>query len=206
MPYYKQKNVLFVHIPKTGGTAIENAIGQHYEQTVFSYGWHDQLDSPYCYVSLQHQFYQTLVANQMRLGIQMDQPAFRVFAVVRNPYDRLISDLFWFGLIQFDTPPEKVFQIVKEVYLVCENMDNHPEPQYKYVTDEQGVLYPHIRIFKCEELNEKQDELNAFLQMHINIVDRNTNKQYNHYFNADLIALVNTVYQRDFELFDYKMK
>jgi hypothetical protein len=36
MPYYKDKNLLFIHIPKTGGTVIENNIKKHTPQKLFS--------------------------------------------------------------------------------------------------------------------------------------------------------------------------
>ena len=36
MPYYSNINVLFIHIPKTGGTVIEEAIQKKTKQTLYS--------------------------------------------------------------------------------------------------------------------------------------------------------------------------
>lgn len=55
MPYYKKPNILFIHIPKTGGTVIENAIKKQYTQTLFCLSHlNGVLDPPFHNVTLQH--------------------------------------------------------------------------------------------------------------------------------------------------------
>ena len=46
MPYYKQPNLLFIHIPKTGGTVIENQLKNIYEESLFGLN-KSLLDPPY---------------------------------------------------------------------------------------------------------------------------------------------------------------
>lgn len=60
MPYYKNINLLFVHIPKTGGTVIEDAIkgGKYGKQTLYTACARNSiLPAPFSEYSLQHQFY-----------------------------------------------------------------------------------------------------------------------------------------------------
>ena len=96
MPYYKEPNILFIHIPKTGGTVIENKVKNIYKESLFGLN-KSLLDPPYNKIYLQHQYYTTLYQFKNRLNINFDN--IKTFSVVRNPYDRVISDLFWFNKI-----------------------------------------------------------------------------------------------------------
>ena len=140
MPYYKNEsiNILFIHIPKTGGTNIEQNLKKKCNQTVFSEWKNDLLPSPYNNVSLQHQTYMTIYNYKNELNIDFEN--IKTFAIVRNPYDRIISDLFWFKIINKNTSPEKVFDLIKNNYLYRDNLDNHNIPQYKFVTNEKNEL------------------------------------------------------------------
>ncbi len=130
----------------------------------------------------------------------------KIFSVVRNPYDRIISDLFWFKLIKKDFTTEKVYNVIKNNYLYRDNLDNHNKPQYKFIVDENSELIKNIKIFKTETLNESNNDLSKFVGCNINIRKQGVNKDYSNYLNKDSISLINTFYKKDFELFNYKLK
>jgi len=102
MPYYKSKNVLFIHIPKTGGFGIELAISDSFNRdarqgitSLFTWQARNNiLEYPYNTISLQHQYYSTLYKYRDKLGINFND--IKIFSIVRNPYNRIISDLFFF--------------------------------------------------------------------------------------------------------------
>lgn len=204
MPYYKEKKLLFLHIPKTGGQVIEKEIGKQCVQTLHSDYINSLLDEPYNKKSLQHQYYTTLYKYQNRLDISFDN--IKIFSVVRNPYDRIISDLFHWEIINKNYTSEQVCDVIKKYYLEKPYLDNHNEAQYKFLVDENGELIKNIKIFKTETLNESNDELNRFLGFDINIKQPNVNKNYSMYLNKESIFLINEYYKKDFELFNYKFK
>ena len=204
MPYYREKNLLFIHIPKTGGTVIENNINKNTPQTLYSGITNSLLDFPYNEKSLQHQFYTTIYKFRDKLDVNFDN--IKIFSVVRNPYDRIISDLFWHNLIKKNFTAEQVYNVIKNNYLDRNDLDNHNEPQYKFIADKNSELIKNIKIFKTETLNESNDKLNKFIGFNINIEQKSVNKDYSNYLNQDSISLINTFYEKDFELFNYKLK
>ena len=205
MPYYKEINLLFIHIPKTGGSNIENNIKLQYKQSLFSGRFNNLLPFPYNKISLQHQFYLTLFRYRQLLKINFSN--IKILTVVRNPYDRIISDLFWFKLIKPNDSSEKVLHVLKTIYFNPKNnFDNHRQPQYKFICDKDNKLIPGIKIFKTETLNIKNNELNQFLGFSINIKKHNSNKNYSKFLNKRSISLINSVYKKDFELFNYKFR
>lgn len=141
MQYYNEKKILFIHIPKTGGTVIETRIKKNTNQSLFSDRGNQILPKPYNRVSLQHQIYTTIYQHRDILGINFDN--IKIFTVVRNPYDRIISDLFWYRLIKKNFTPEQVFNVIKNKYLNRTDLDNHNIPQFKFITNEK---YKNIKI------------------------------------------------------------
>lgn len=208
MPYYKDINILFIHIPKTGGTTIEEEIKKKYNQTLYEWKWtNDILPFPYNKKSLQHQFIQTIINYRNKLGVNFNN-RLKVFTIVRNPYDKIISDLFWFKLIKKDSTPEQVFNIIKTKYLYNNNLDNHNEPQWKFISNSNGIIYDKIKIFHTEKLHDSNDEINKFLGIKINTDNKkmigSVKNNYNKYLNNNSKELIYNFYRKDFELFNYQ--
>lgn len=204
MPYYKNKKILFIHIPKTGGTVIEHEIKKKDKQTLYSGFRNNILQAPYNKISLQHQYYSTLYKYRNKLNINFND--IKIFGVVRNPYDRVISDLFWYNLIKKNYNSTQVYYVIKDNYLKRTDLDNHNVPQYKFVESEDGQLEKNIKLFKTEELNHINDKINTILDININIKRTGVNKDYSRYLNDKSIYLINKYYKKDFELFKYKKK
>lgn len=205
MPYYSSINTLFIHIPKTGGTSVENFLRTKSRQTLHCGVPKNNL-LPVRNVSLQHQFYSTLYNNRKLININFDDKL-KVITIVRNPYHRLVSDLFHFKLIKPNSSPQFVFDTIKE-YIKGNNYDNHNVQQYKFIYNEDGSLMnPNINIFKTETLTQDLRKY-GFKKFDIrsNVGGFNRGKKkidYMKFLNKSSIELINKHYSKDFELFGY---
>lgn len=205
MPYYKKKHILFIHIPKTGGTSLENYLKNNDIQTLYIPVPRNNIlpEKNLRNKSLQHQTYNTIYKYRKLLNINFDNKL-RIISIVRNPYHRIISDLFWNKLIKKNTSPEMVYNIIKS-YIYKDCYDNHNIPQYKFITDENNELINNIKIFRTEELKKGLIEYGFInFNIHTNNIKINNNDKMK-YLNRDSINLINNYYKKDFELFNYKM-
>ena len=213
MPYFKNKdinvNVLFIHIPKTGGTSVEHYFSSKYniplnnkslylilnDEHLLKENLHLKIKS-----SLQHITYTQMVEYNEWFNIDFDELV--VLTIVRNPYERVISDLFFYKLITVDTPKETVFDILVHNYLKATNYDNHNNPQYTFITNDKGEIHPHIHILHTENLTNQMIKM-GYSDFDI-VHNSNANKvNYYDYLNAESIGIINDFYHLDFILFNY---
>ncbi len=103
MPVYKQHELVHIHIPRTGGTAIGaffNSVGDMpwnrgswVGQEMLNGRWYE---------------YQHLAIEEFLTLSRNEFSGYRSFAVTRNPYHRLISDFHWRQMIHNNFPQAAV--------------------------------------------------------------------------------------------------
>lgn len=204
MPYIKELNMLFIHIPKTGGTAFEEYLLNKKKYTLYlhSIGGENkgnQLNNK----SLQHMPYQTIIENQHLFNIDFKiENVGMILAFVRNPYERVVSDLFWLKFNQKEDSPEEIYNTLQNYYFDRDDLDYHNYPQHHFLQDNNGKMVENIRIIKTEDLTKSLQNMGFFDYNHI----VNDNKSYMKYLNKDSIQIINSRFKKDFELFNYPME
>jgi hypothetical protein len=208
MPYFKNDdiNVLFIHIPKTGGSSLEKYFSSKFNILLNNKSLYLHIEDKRLLnenmkinSSLQHITYNQIVEYSEIFDINFDN--IKIITIVRNPYERIMSDLFQFKLIKINTTKERVFDIINE-YLVSENYDNHNIAQHKFVTNDKGEIIQNIHILKTESLTNNMNNLgysdfNIFENINIYKVN------YYDYLNNKSIDIINQFYHLDFILFNY---
>jgi hypothetical protein len=190
------KELKFIHITKNAGTTIEN-LGKnkgikwgrfHSEYGLYKPSpWHD-----------------TFIDIPEQIKNKYDW-----FVVVRNPYDRILSEYYCrhsgVGYNKKIVHNKNDFNNYLMNRILKRNLKgDHYTEQYKYIDNEVN-----IHILKFENL--KEDFENLMVEYSIDLkLDIHTNKAPSSKtftiddFSSELIEVINTIYDKDFKLFDYE--
>jgi len=209
MPYYRNIHLLYLHIPKTGGTSIEDFLFEDNHiiknnSSLYSCG--EAIKGiPY---SLQHCTLNDIISFNRYFKISFKK--LRIMCSVRNPYDRFISFLFYKNLIQQNETPENIELLMKDILKEenYKNYDNHILPQHIFILNKNEIL-KYVKIIKNETLNSDMINI-GFNNFNLNINITNPydykNKddiKYLKYYNENTLKFINDFYENDFIIFKY---
>jgi len=200
MPIYKYKKnlIAFIHIPKNAGKSIKEMLESKFSCIFFGY------QRPYIpnKVTQQHYTYEELRKAFMH---KLDIDKIYSFCVVRDPYDRIISEWKWqqqnkrFLDDSFEDFCKRVRQSLKtnKTYF-----DNHWRPQSDFISDKIN------RIIKFEKFNEEIKKVfsDINLEWEREILVRNMTNKKNICHTQLTKDIITDIYKIDFENFEYNVK
>lgn len=153
--YKKNKFLLFIHIPKTGGSYVEREAVKQGWKAYFIINGHRSIDMPFLAVSPQHfhaNFYETIFDLSKGLA---------AFTIVRHPFTRLKSEYYWqvSTHVTKDSPTDWIHSSMKKLGKNKSFFDNHLRPQEDFLPRTADC-----RVFKFEEDGVR--EALKFLNLH----------------------------------------
>ncbi len=213
MPVFftNKKYISYIHIPKAGGSYIENKLSK------IGYGFLDNKFSENQSSAGTVHLTSSEISNILdKLNIKIDFE----FTIVRNPYQKLESKYFYNyerifkgsligyksinDLKSFMTFNKYLKFSIEKTKKFREYDGNHFKPQNEFVTNQ-------TKIFKYEDKYQKlnQELRENDINITLNYNSKNSrgifSKLYPIKWNRETLDLVNNFYKEDFVKFDYKM-
>ncbi len=210
----KNRNICFIHIPKTGGKSIISELKAHINIIKINKN-NDFAHFPnFGAVTFGHVDYLSLL-NSGIVSEDYHRSSYK-FAIVRNPYSRIASLYNYLSGrseledASFDHFLDQVSTERPPVGMYNKLGISQSNPQLDWITGSNGELYVDD-VFKLEKLDEMR---NKFQQLYG--VDLNLNKQKNiskNFItvdkdiikNKDRIKKINEIYKNDFVKLGYEM-
>jgi hypothetical protein len=218
MPISPKYKIIFIHIPKCGGTTVESLLDiDFYEKNVeqfyteqFSSNIYNKVDFKNftnieyrnCLSkNLQHYTYREL--NKCLPETTLKE--YKKIALVRNPFERLVSEYNYnhYSWEDFETfvNDRLSLDFTTRNWLY----DGHLETQTSYLLNECDSLSSIDKIFKLENSKEWFDFFKLITQKQENYWCRKSlaKKPLYEYYNESLIQKVIEFYREDFINFNY---
>ena len=221
MPVYRNHRVAHLHIPKTAGTTLETQFAELGDMHWNTRSWYGRIKRADRWYEDHH-----LSLNELRQLSAGDITGMDTFAVVRNPYQRLISEYHWrhalvFGqnapdLTAFESFDALIAAIPLDLphnwsrYISLADRDHanvliHLRPQWQYVCGAPGQLDPTVEIVRFERLRDDLEPLYRRWSVPTRPFRQPLQpRALADYYTDASLAVVNQVYGRDLEWFGYE--
>ena len=204
------KKCIFIHIPKCGGTSVEDVIWpqeQGRTEDDLWMGFVNRFENKYQTGGLQH-----LLARQVREEVGSDVfSTYYKFAFVRNPWDRIVSqfsymqqrpDLMDFLGMTSDTEFMAYLELIRR--------KEHVQwmPQVRFLLDQDGSLLVD-RIGRLESFDEDCEQIFSALGLPLDRlpghVNRSKRRPFQAYYSDDeIIEVVADIFSEDISFLGYK--
>jgi hypothetical protein len=194
------KKCIFIHIPKTAGTSIEHFLRENGKNELSLIGVLNKR-SMHHYTSV-----------EIKKNMPYCFNTYYKFSIVRNPYERLLSEYYWTPIINVGYKYGKSLDhflnyvehvVKKKLYFVHINND-HFIPQFLFLYNNGKLLVDQL--FKYEDLEWVGEYLKKKLSIKNDILVLNkTNENIKKMkWNDVQKERIYKLYKRDFEIFNYE--
>ena len=196
MPFYKN-NVLFIHIPKTSGTYIEEKLKKY------------EIDNNYGYVKSLSTYRQHLTYKQYCeiYGNKINECF--IFTIIRDPFDRLYSAYKQRFHSNSDHQLIEMMNSINFEDFVINKLENilnrnntykgnitHILPQCEFIKNSMN----NVKLIKYDNLNSLSEILTNY-NLSTDIKFNNKNKYINEYSDI-MIEKIKFLYKEDFDLYN----
>ena len=202
----RNNNIIFIHIPRTGGTSIE----KYMEITPGIQNLFGVFDN-----KATHHFTSKEIIS--KIGIDYWNSCWK-FSVVRHPYSRMISEFYWRPKSQIKHFPNlkhshNFIQFLRRVKIFVQKkhynisvFHDHFIPQYEFLTIDNKLVVDKLIYF--DKLDEQFIDVKDKLAKHNSLPKLQSSpyssKDYNTILTPKAKELIYDIYKIDFEFFNFK--
>lgn len=211
MPVFTRDSdsVLYIHIPKSGGSSIEHEASKNGWEESFSVRGKSLNEIKHYRSSPQH-FHERLLSEIFDFN-EFDL----VFTVVRNPFQRLKSEYYWQKAqgITSKAPTVWIARVIEEYSANKYIYDNHIRPQIEFIPKSSNSKVFKLEDGAMEDVNSiffrgnRRGALSDFLDSfrNKNIAKKSKKEvEVEREFNANK-EIIFEFYKADFETFGYDL-
>lgn len=192
--------LIFLHIPKTGGSSIENALSKaFFNPYVF--------DRIYMFGLINNQYSQHFNYQNICAYSNRNLTDYFIFTFVRNTWDRLVSAYKY--LYQHKDFKTHIIKMCAKLQSNKLDQTDHFNTQMVFIKDKNGIIVPDF-IGRFENLQNDFDyvcDVKNLQRKKLDTINQSKNKKpYQEYYDNYTIGLVKETYRQEIDFFDFKFQ